>query len=314
MPLMMVKEDIVKMEVDAIVNPTDAIYSGSGGLDRHIQKHAGPDLWMDLKRRAPILPGEVVCTPGYELPAKCIIHTQGPVWHGGKEGEVEILASCYRNSLETAVKNGCETIAVPLISGGRFGFPNDEAMKIAQSTIAEFLQDHNLTVYLVLHRMHTFNMGAKLFEDLARYVEENYVELDTETQEPEEEKPDLEKMLASQGETFPCMLDRLREERGLKPAELYKRAHIDKAAYSKIMGNMHHQVKKRTAIAFGLALNLPWDQFNELVGAAGYSMTTHDKLDIAIEYFVKNGEYNIDRINNALYKLDPELPLFGYKN
>ena len=312
MSLVMVKEDIAEMAVDAIVNPTDAVYSGSGGLDRHIQKHAGPDLWMDLKQREPILPGEVVCTPGYELPAKYIIHTQGPVWHGGGEGEADILASCYRNSLETAVRNGCETIAVPLISGGRFGFPNDEAMKIARGTITDFLQDHNITVYLVLHRMHTFNMGAKLFEDLARYVEENYVELDTDIREPEEEKPDLHKMLASQGETFSCMLDRLREEKDMKPSKLYNRARIHKAVYSKIMNNMHYQVSKKTAVAFGLALDLPWDQFNELLGSAGFAMTTHNKFDIVIEYFVKNGEYDIDKINEALYNLDPDLPLIGF--
>ena len=308
----MVKQDIIKMDVDAIVNPTNHSYSGGGGTDRHIQKNAGPLLWMAVEMLDDLDVGCAAITTAGDLPAKYVIHTHGPIWYDGNHNEEELLTACYQNCLKLAVENGCESIAFPLISGGTFGFPNDGALVIAKKVITEFLQDHDMAVYLVLYRYNTFNMGSKMFEDLARYVEENYVELDTEIREPEEEKPDLDKMLASQGETFSCMLDRLREERELKPSKLYNRARIHKAVYSKIMNNIHYQVSKKTAIAFGLALKLPWDQFNELVGSAGYAMTTHNKFDIVIEYFVKNGEYNIDKINEALYNLDRKLPLIGY--
>lgn len=313
MPFYMIKQDIITMEVDAIVNPTDEEYSGGGGADRHIQKNAGPGLWMELENMDLLSPGKSTITPGYDLPAKFIIHTQGPRWIDGEEGEAETLAECYNNCLALAEENNCTSIAFPLISGGTFGFPNDGAMRIAQSVIAAYLQSHeDMIIYLVLRKSHVFNLGRNLFKDSIQFFEENYVKLDTNAKHEEDYGDlNLRKMLLERDETFAVMLDRLRKERELKPAELYHKAMVTKNLYSKIMTNMNYHVSKRSAVAFGLALELPWQEFCELIETAGFAMTRHDKFDVVIEYCVKTGEYDIVHVNEHLFNIDPELPLIG---
>lgn len=313
MPFYMIKQDIITMEVDAIVNPTDEEYSGGGGTDRHIQKNAGPGLWMKLEDMDLLSPGKATITPGYDLPTKYIIHTQGPRWIDGEEGEEETLAECYRNCLALAEENGCTSIAFPLISGGTFGFPNDGAMRIAQREITEYLQNHEaMRIFLVLRKSHVFNLGTNLFKDSIQFFEDNYVKLDTSTkQEDDYGDLNLREMLREKDETFAVMLDRLREERGLKPSELYHNAMATKNLYSKIMTNMNYHISKRNAVAFGLALKLPWEDFCKLVESAGFAMTRHEKFDVVIEYCVKKGEYDIVHVNELLSNVDPELALIG---
>ncbi len=322
MPLFMIQEDITRIKVDAIVDPTDSWFSGSGGTDYAIHRAAGPGLQEELQFLSPLETGKAVITSGYDLSAKYIIHTVGPIWEGGDNNEAELLADCYRNSMKLALGKGCRSIAFPIISGGTFGFPNDDALQIAKSVISDCLQDNDLLVYIVAHRLHTFNLGAKLFSDVSRFVKENYIELDVAT--PAIEAPisdvqhsadyldlDLSEMLKNKSETFSCMLDRLRDEQGLSGPDLYKKAWVNKTVYSKIMNNINYQPAKITAVAFGLALELPWERFTELVGSAGYAMTRTSKFDIVIEYLVKQKKYNVEEVNAVLYELDPDLPLIG---
>lgn len=322
MPLYMIQEDITRISVDAIVDPTDCWYSGSGGTDYAIHSAAGPELEYELSSYPLLGVGEAVITSGYRLPAKHIIHTFGPIWEGGNNNEVELLTDCYKNSLLLAVDNDCRSVAFPVISGGTFGFPNDDALQIAKNTISDFLQKHDLTVYIVAYRSHTFNLGAKLFSDVSKFVNENYIELEVTTQAIEAPVSviqysaddldlDLSEMLKRKSETFSCMLDRLRDEQGLSGPDLYKKAWVNKTVYSKIMNNINYQPAKITAVAFGLALELPWEQFTELVGSAGYAMTRTSKFDIVIEYLVKQKKYSVEEVNAVLYELDPDLPLIG---
>ena len=183
MPLSIRRADITRMAVDAIVDPTDEIYSGSGGTDRAIHMAAGWALENDVARLPLLEVGNAVITSAYKLPAKYIIHTHGPIWEGGDRGEAEQLAACYRNCLRVARENGCRSVAFPLISGGTFGFPNDDALRIAKDTISAFLREHEMDVTIVAFHRHTFNLGAKLFADITRFVHENYLELS-----PEEER------------------------------------------------------------------------------------------------------------------------------
>ena len=185
MPLSIRRADITRMAVDAIVDPTDEIYSGSGGTDRAIHMAAGRALENDVARLPLLEVGEAVITNAYKLPAKYIIHTHGPIWDGGDRGEAEQLAACYRNCLRIARENGCRSVAFPLISGGTFGFPNDDALRIAKDTISAFLREDEMDVTIVAFHRHTFNLGAKLFADITRFVHENYLELS-----PEEERPE----------------------------------------------------------------------------------------------------------------------------
>ncbi len=321
MPLYMIRRDITRMDVDAIVDPTDPEFSGSGGTDLAIHRAAGPALEQDLARRSALKTGEAVLTNGYRLPAKYIIHTVGPIWEGGNAGEAEALAACYRSCLRLAAENGCRSVAFPLISGGTFGFPNDDALRIAQRNISAFLEDRDMDVYIVAYQRHTFNLGAKLFADITAFVDENYIEFaprakeKTETAEKEPGEaaplPDLETMLREHAETFSCMLDRLIAERGMNGPACYRKARVHKSVYSKIMSSIYYKPAKITALAFALALELPWEELKALLASAGYAMTRTSKADTVVEYFVRNRIYDIDEINEALYEIDPDLPLFG---
>lgn len=134
-----IRADITKLEVDAIVNAANTTLLGGGGVDGAIHRAAGPRLLEECRRLGGCAPGEAKITRGYNLPAKFVIHTVGPVWHGGRRGEAETLANCYQSSLSLAVENGIQAIAFPAISCGAYRYPIEEAARIAVKTATEFL-------------------------------------------------------------------------------------------------------------------------------------------------------------------------------
>jgi O-acetyl-ADP-ribose deacetylase len=131
--------DITKLDADAIVNVANTTLLGGGGVDGAIHRSAGPELLAECRTLGGCEPGEVKMTRGYCLPARFVIHTVGPVWRGGKHGEPETLANCYRNSLQVALENRIKTIAFPAISCGAYGYPIEEAAHIAVKTTRDFL-------------------------------------------------------------------------------------------------------------------------------------------------------------------------------
>lgn len=152
MPLKIVRNDITKMTVDAIVNAANVALKMGSGVCGAIFSAAGAEkLQEECNLIGGCNTGEAVITSGYNLPAKYIIHTVGPIWRGGNSGEADLLHQCYTNSLLLAVAKGCQSIAFPLISSGIYGYPKDQAFKIAISAIGEFLLNHEITVYLVFY-------------------------------------------------------------------------------------------------------------------------------------------------------------------
>jgi O-acetyl-ADP-ribose deacetylase len=135
--------DITKLNVDAIVNAANTTLLGGGGVDGAIHRAAGPELVAECRTLGGCQPGEAKVTRGYNLPARFVIHTVGPVWKGGKHGEPQILAKCYRNSLQLAAENGIKTVAFPAISCGAYGYPVSEAAQIALETTREFLASND---------------------------------------------------------------------------------------------------------------------------------------------------------------------------
>ncbi len=321
MPLQIVRNDITKMTVDAIVNAANSTLLGGGGVDGAIHYAAGPKLLKECKTLGGCKTGEAKITKGYNLPSKYVIHTVGPVWQGGGFGEKQLLESCYKNSLEIAKANKLESIAFPLISSGVYGYPKDRALKVAIDVIGDFLLENDMLVYVVIFDKAAFTIGEKLFSDIEEYIDENYVAVHTDFARENmrmsmpfaqadfcECKPSsLDEKIKEIDESFTEMLLRKIDEKGITDAECYKKANIDRKLFSKIRSDMHYRPSKPTAIAFAIALELPLADAEDLLKKAGFALSHSNKFDIIIEYFITSGNYNIHEINEALFTFDQSL-------
>lgn len=328
MPLQIVRNDITKMRVDAIVNAANETLLGGSGVDGAIHQAAGPELLAECRTLHGCKTGQAKITKGYHLPAKFVIHTVGPVWEGGSYGERDLLVSAYRSSLELALEHRCETVAFPLISSGMFGYPKDQALKVAVDTIGDFLLLHDMTVYLVIFDKAAYTIGGKLFSDIAAYIDDRYVDEHTNSDEerrrrrfrvlasaplPEAEAApaavsgSLDEALELLDESFSQMLLRKIDEAGLTDAECYKRANVDRRLFSKIRSDIHYKPSKPTAMAFAVALELPLEEAREMLQKAGFAFSHASKFDIIVEYFIAHRNYNIFEINEALFAFDQSL-------
>lgn len=342
MPFEIIRADITTLDVDVIVNAANHSLLGGGGVDGAIHAAAGPALLEECRKLGGCKTGEAKITKGYQLPARHVIHTVGPIWKGGGHGEESLLRSCYKTSLELASAYNLESIAFPLISSGVYGYPKDKAIGVAISEISTFLLDHDMMVYLVVFDRKAFVLTEKLFSSISSFIDDHLVlekslanqrddyayELDMH-EEPMEEsvsvslnvfkevayshtsnkKRSLNDVLDELQETFSEHLLRLIDIKGKTDVETYKKANVDRKLFSKIRGDKHYRPSKSTAIAFSIALELSLDETKDLLQKAGFALSRSSKADLIIEFFIREGNYNIHEINEALFAFDE--PLLG---
>lgn len=331
MPLLIVRNDITKMNVDAIVNAANTSLLGGGGVDGCIHRAAGPKLLQECKMLHGCETGKAKITKGYDLPCKYVIHTVGPIWHNGRHQEQKLLESCYRASLMLAKQYGCESIAFPLISSGIYGYPKKLALNVAVDTISAFLQKNELTVYIVIFDRKAYKICEELYSDIAAYIDDRYVDEHTvirreqmrskkafmsyeclemlQIPKPPKsfDKKSLEDVLNQLDESFSEMLLRKITESGMTDAQCYKKANIDRKLFSKIRSDKFYKPSKPTVLAFALALQLPLAEMQDMLGKAGFTLSHSSKFDIIVEYFVEHGNYNVYEINEALFAFDQSL-------
>ncbi len=329
MPLELIREDITRMKVDAIVNAANESLLGGGGVDGDIHRAAGSGLLEECKALGGCKTGEAKITKGYDLPAKYIIHTVGPRYQDGTHGEEELLKSAYRNSLQIAKEKGFHSIAFPLISAGIYGYPKKEAMRIAVDTIRTFLMEEDLVVYLVLFDKGAFVLSTNLYDAVKSYVDDHYVEekedlfsrdrrnqrrvfqaevrivmpmmeVEEAVRSPGKDRK-LEELLHRKEETFSRMLLRLIDEKGYTDTEIYKRANMDRKLFSKIRKDEDYQPSKKTVLSLAVALYLSMDETEDLLRRAGYALSRSSRFDLILSYFIEEEIYNIFEINEVLF-------------
>jgi len=331
MPLTLIRQNIVKMRVDAIVNAANTDLVMGGGVSGAIFNAAGPEqMQAACDQLAPIRTGEAVITPGFSLPAKFVIHTAGPIYRDGKQGEKELLTACYVNALKRAVENDCESVAFPLISSGIYGYPKAQAMEVAREAIRDFLSDHEMDIFLVLFDRSSYAISEKLLGEVRAFISDSQVDYlmdryDRGRQQVFEEalemRPSqayqprkttsqgLEEVVGRLDEPFSTTLLRLIDAKGKTDVEVYKRANIDRKLFSKIRSNEGYMPSKRTVIALAIGLGLDLAETSDLLERAGYALSKSQLFDVIIRYFISKGKYNIFEINEVLFNYDQ--PLLG---
>lgn len=330
MPFFIIRDDITRLHVDAIVNAANNSLLGGGGVDGAIHRAAGPRLLENCRTLGGCETGDAKITKGYDLPAKYVIHTVGPIWYGGNRNEPELLASCYRKSLALAAEYGCESVAFPLISAGVYGYPKCDAIDIASSEIRAFLESSDMTVYLVIFDRSSFKAAKTVDPDLQSYIDEHYVNLHADSEQvfrrrqkaameqdacmmppmmaamPQNSLPERLKKL---DESFSQSLLRRIDERGMTDSACYKKANIDRKLFSKIRSDKNYKPSKQTALAFAISLELDADETADLLQKAGYALSQSSAFDVIIRYFIDKKIYDIYEINEALFAYDQ--PLLG---
>ena len=344
MPLKIIRNDITTLKVDAIVNAANESLLGGGGVDGCIHRAAGPQLLAECMTLNGCRTGDAKITGAYNLPCEYVIHTPGPIWHGGSHNEEQLLKSCYRRSMQLAEENGCESVAFPLISSGIYGYPKAEALRVAVDTITGYLAqtESEMMVYIVVFDKKAYKISGKLFNDVAQFIDDNYVEeqelLYPETRrraalnrmfhmeeecmaapEASQAAPDdahmmqmfsagsLEDAVKNLDESFSEMLLRKIDESEMTDAECYKKANIDRKLFSKIKNVKGYKPSKPTVLAFAIALELPLEETKDMLMKAGFALSRSNLFDVIIEYFITNRKYNVFEINEVLFAYDQSL-------
>ncbi|WP_329778709.1 macro domain-containing protein [Allisonella histaminiformans] len=337
MPFFIVDEDITEMNVDAVVNAANTELRMGGGVCGAIFRAAGAEQMEKACRPLrPVKTGEAVITPGFDLPARYVIHTPGPIYREGQaEACEEQLRASYRNSLHLAEQYHCESLAFPLISSGTYGYPKKKALQVAVSTIREFLETHEMDVYLILLANPGFVLPQELRNEVDSVLKESPDVWDRmEAAEWSEDDfdgapeplgrtfgnvpveaapaagaPDFEDFKDNLDEPFNKALLQLIDAKGKTDVEVYKKANISRKLFSKIRTGRGYMPGKRTILALAIGLELNMEETENLLEHAGFALSQSILSDVIVKYFISHKKYDIYEINDALFHY--QQPLLG---
>lgn len=347
MPFKIIRNDITKVKADAIVNTANPKPVCGGGTDRAVYTAAGMnDLLKARQVIGDMERGSVAVTDAFALNARYIIHTVGPVWEGGTNGEFETLENCYVRSLQKAVELRCESIAFPLISTGVYGFPKDRALEIAVSVFSRFLMEYEMNIILVVFDKKAFQLSEKIIGDVDSYIDANYVreqnkrEYYGRTREIADEADSAEKCLVRScreeeaeysplpaeeslmsmaaplsledefenlGASFHEKLFELIDKAGMDNKDVYKRANMDRKHFSKIQCDANYHPKKKTVMALCIGLQLDIDEARDLMARADWAFSPSSKFDLIVQKAIIDREYDIMQLNMTLFKYTNEI-------
>lgn len=394
MPLTYIRQDITKLKVDAIVNAANCDLLAGGGVCGAIFQAAGRrQLQAACDRIGHVDTGDAVITPGFALPARYVIHTAGPVWRGGTQGERELLFSCYVSSLRLAAQNGARSVAFPLISSGIYGYPPSAALAVATEAIRSYLQDDpDMEVTLCLFDKRATTLTERTYGEINQFVDDCYVDeahhtfgrsrlnqlwphvspdkidamayeaeamdagdtddlfggstgygyssfadaapaaspaaahqpRESASQAPAAAAPmpsmaapqqvgsaptrPLDQMLKNLDAPFSLYLLSVIDERGMSDSQVYNKANLSRQYFSKLRSGKVNP-SKRVVLSLSVALGLDISQTRLMLQRAGYALSHAEKFDIIVEWFIRNGCYDVFTINDALFRYDQ--PLLG---
>ncbi len=298
MPLQIVRNDITKMNVDAIVNAANESLLGGGGVDGCIHRAAGPELLVECETLHGCKTGSAKITKGYKLPCKYVIHAVGPRWYDGRHGERERLISCYREM----------TVYIVIFDRKAYQISGKLFADIAAYIDDRYVDEHTDNRSERLRRMNAFRMEEPMPCE-ASVCEEAIEQLmpPVSAAAAPKKAATLDDALGQIDESFSEMLLRKIDERGMTDAQCYKKANIDRKLFSKIRSDKSYKPSKPTVIAFAIALELPLVEMKDMLMKAGFALSHSNKFDIIVEYFVEHGNYNVFEINEALFAFDQSL-------
>ena len=309
MPFKIIRNDITKMNTEAIVNTANDHAAVGTGCDSAVYEAAGYQELLEYRKKhiGFVEEGGAFITPGFQLQAKYIIHAVSPYYVDGKHGEEKKLRSCYSKSLQLAKENGVKSIAFPLISTGGFGYPKEEGIRIAADEINTFLLSNEMLIYLVVFDRKATALGEKLYPDLESYIDHNYVESVRE----KEYGKSSEQSIRLWRERSSSNIDR-RPNKNNGMQEKQPKLFLsgvdsqpcgfgeDEKIFSKIKNNVNYHPNKLTALCLCVGAKLNLDETRDLLARAGYALSPCDKTDIIFSYFIENEIYDMIELDIQL--------------
>lgn len=298
MPFQLVKSNLISIKTDAIIYAEAQQVFKLFNFNPLLYDKRGREVLTSREKLGSISAGEAKIAPVVNLDTKHIIHTTSPIWHGGRYHETKLLRSCYKKSFQLAVEYACSSIALPIIATDKAGYPKQITQETALECIREFLQEHDIDVFLILPDKTGILLPGNQFSDVKTFINNNHIEAENNV-------GDLKEFEKTGNSLSQLLLD-IMAKKGANISTLSHRANLPASLIIDILNDNINVIDKNTVIALSIALELTFDKMKHLLACAGYTMTHSSNFDLIIEYCITHGIYDIYMINPILFRFEEE--------